>query len=386
MLTNKYVGIPYKANGRDETGLDCWGLVRLVYSEEFNINLPSFSTDYTISDNARIEELIDQYREGWKEESTPEEGSVVLFRILGTETHVGIAVSNTHFIHVREGSDVAIESFESLKWSKRISGYYKYSIGAVLNAVPHPLKTERITVPIPEGTTVAQLYEWVNKEYKINPELKKQVHIFINSRVVPEDQWDTTIIKDTDVIEYRAVPTGSGGRMLMLLVLVAAVITMQPQLAALALEMGVPAGFATNLAVGAMSAAMMAAGGALINALAPIRPPKPDGQPGQANPQLMFTGAANQFNPYGAVPVVLGKVRLTPPVGAITYLSYGGFTSKTAVARAYIRSSTVPITNPGTCTYNFVKDTLTTALSNGWTSFVPSGSDQLYIIHILYIR
>ena len=32
--TQKYVGIPYRDLGRDMTGCDCWGLLRLVYGQE----------------------------------------------------------------------------------------------------------------------------------------------------------------------------------------------------------------------------------------------------------------------------------------------------------------------------------------------------------------
>ena len=365
MWSNKYVGIPYKANGRDETGLDCWGLARLVYSEQFNINLPSFSTEYSISDNARIEELIDQYREGWKEETTPEEGCVVLFRILGAETHIGIAISNTHFIHVREGMDVAIESFSSVKWAKRIGGYYKYSTGATLNAIPHPLKTERITVPIPEGTTLTQLYDWVNKECNISPELAKIVHIIVNTRVIPKDQWDTTILKDTDVVEYRAVPEGgSTGRLLMTLALVVAIASGQAWLlSTLGPSVGVAGAVGSTVGLGltgvslaaATAAANMGAmmvGGALINAIAPIRPPTQI-NPAQGTSQLMITGAANQINQYGAIPVVLGKMRITPPVAAASFMTYGGLRSKTAVVYAFKASPTIPGDTPGSFVYTF---------------------------------
>ena len=339
MWSNKYIGIPYKANGRDTTGLDCWGLARLVYSEEYNINLPSFSSDYDISDDARITELIAQYREGWKELGAPEEGSLVLFKVLGAETHIGIAISESQFVHVREGSDVALERFDSVKWAKRISGHFKYSAGAVLNAVPHPLRTERITAPIPEGTTLTQLYEWINKEYKISAELNKRVHILVNSKVIPEDQWPTTILKDTDVVEYRAVPGKDAVRLILTVILVVVAIEIVgPWAAALAPELGFSSAFAATAAKTIAMTATMAVGGQLINAIAPIRPPSAAGQPASSNPQLQFSGASNQFNPYGAIPVILGKVRLTPPLGAATYVTYGDMSTNigTATSDAYL--------------------------------------------------
>jgi len=60
MWYNKYIGIPYQEKGRSETGVDCWGLVKLVYEKDFNILVPGFTDSYEHQDTERIEELIAQ--------------------------------------------------------------------------------------------------------------------------------------------------------------------------------------------------------------------------------------------------------------------------------------------------------------------------------------
>lgn len=329
MWANKYVGIPFKANGRDEAGLDCWGLVRLVYKNEYNIDLPSFDTEYTIDDNIRIQELIAQYKEGWTTCSAPEPGSVILFRILGEQQHVGISIDSYHFLHVRENSDTAIEKLSNPKWSKRVVGCYIYTptkTDIVLNAVPHPLKTERITLPVPSGTSIQQVYDWLQKEYTTSPELVQRVHIILNGRVIPKEFWDTTFVKDNDTLEYRAVAGKSSLRMVLLIaVTVAAMAAGQwaagvNSFSALMAKTGVD--FAIAVAKYAVTAAaVQTVGMKVIDKIAPIRTQETT-DPGTTKSQYLFSGASNQANRYGAVPVILGKVRMTPPLGANTFIDY----------------------------------------------------------------
>ena len=332
MWHNKYIGIPFLDKGRDINGIDCWGLARLVYKQEYKIDLPNFSTDYEADDTERMRDLLAQYKEGWEKIDAPTEGCIVLFNILGVESHIGIAVSNTHFLHARDRYDSAIESFESVAWRNRITGFYKYSENksAILNVVPHPLRTERFTVPILPGTTLDKLATWIKFEYKIAEELAAKITILVNGIVVDQSKWATTILKDTDRVEYRAVPgKGNTTRLLLALVLVAAAPWLTTQVGAYFGAAGAVGAGATATTFAAASpwlyaginAGVMLVGGALINAISPVRPPDIN-SPGSTIQQYMVNGGANQVHPYEAIPVVLGKVRLTPPLGAVNYLTY----------------------------------------------------------------
>lgn len=328
MWHNKYIGIPFLDKGRDINGIDCWGLVRLVYKQEYHIDLPNFSSNYEADDSEQMKDLLAQYKEGWEKIDAPTEGCIVLFNILGVESHMGIAISSTHFLHARDRRDSAIESFESVAWRNRITGFYKYSENksAILNVVPHPLRTERFTVPILPGTTLDKLAAWIKFEYKIADELASKITIMVNGIVVDSKVWHTTVLKDTDRVEYRAVPgKGNTARLILTLVL----IVFAPEIALFIGEAtgAVAAGTMTAqafVATGtgmAINAGVMVAGGALINAISPIRPPDLN-SPGSTIQQYMVNGGANTIHPYEAIPVILGKIKLTPPLGAVNYLTY----------------------------------------------------------------
>lgn len=337
MWSNKYVNIPFKDGGRDLAGCDCWGLVRLVYQQEFSIDLPSFSGEYDINDPKLLHDLIAQHKEGWEQLGEPEPGCVVLFRMFGSESHVGVAVSHTQFLHAREKYSSAVENFSSTEWKNRIVGYYKYceKASVLMHAVPHPLRTERVAMQVVPGSTLQLVYEVVNQQWQVSDRLKKHVTIMVNGRVVPKESWATTVVSDSDTIEYRAVPGRDAVRLV--LTIVVAYVAYQTGLAALG-EAGAAAfaqGSATAGQVAtfaAVSSAVTLAGTYLINVLAPIRQdPKPDGDGSSGTSQLLLQGNQNSANRYGSIPVILGRMRITPPLAAQNYARFTGTPDSTGI-------------------------------------------------------
>lgn len=311
MWYNKYVGLPFKARGRSLTGLDCWGLARLVYKDVFSINLPSFDAEYT-DVKATQEEFTAKYREYWEPVTDPKLGDLVLFRILGKVSHVGIYIGNGKFLHAKQGQLSAIERLDSTAWKHRVSGYVRYSTNKTgkVTALPSIVRTERHTVPVPEGTTVGGLSNWIKKEFDISDDAESNVVVLVNGKVAEDPSY---VLKETDIVEYRNLPLGDALKFVAILVIA----FYAPMLASALI--GPTFGIGALQVLTAVTAfAINAVGMLLINAIFPPKVPKVN-DPGVTENQLMAQGGSNQANKYGAIPVVLGKVRMTAPLGAQTY-------------------------------------------------------------------
>lgn len=312
MWSNKYIGIPFKTKGRDYTGVDCWGLVRLVYMEQYGIELPSFADEYVHQDSKRIEELISQYKEGWQKLDVPEPGCIALFRSLGTATHVAVMVSSTEFIHSRSGYDVAMGSIQGTRWASRLIGFFKYieATKAKLEELPLALETKTIVFEIKNNNT--PLIEVVNKLTEKTGLKPSNFIILLNNTIIAEEVWEKVTVQHADVVAYRQVP---GDEDLGRLLIVLAVVIFAAQFAAA--QTAWSAAGKAAFQVAAATAASFAA-----NAIFPVRPPPEPKDPLSSESQSMVQGGANSPNPYGAIPVVLGKVRMTPPLAAQNYITY----------------------------------------------------------------
>ena len=116
------IGIPFRDGGRDMTGLDCWGLVRIIY-DRIGIDLP----DYHIAaanEPAVNAKMMDQEAQ-WQRLDHPEMGAVVLIAngACGRANHVGVYIGDGRMIHAYAYSGVAIS--HTRRWAAHIIGYYK---------------------------------------------------------------------------------------------------------------------------------------------------------------------------------------------------------------------------------------------------------------------
>ena len=120
---NKYIGIPFKAHGRDiETGVDCFGLVRHVLNAEFGKEFPEW-----VPDGDSAAELLKKYKQQWshlKQIEEPVIGSVGLFRFVGMPIHIGLYIGDGRVLHVMINETSVAEKVESNRLKGRLHGWY----------------------------------------------------------------------------------------------------------------------------------------------------------------------------------------------------------------------------------------------------------------------
>lgn len=119
---DKYVGLPFARMGRVHTGLDCWGLVRLVLMENGGPQLPSYSEDDP--DGA----TIDFHAKDWPEIDLKDARSMDVAILMNAvrfglnwqfvPNHIGIFTAPGRILHVLEGKQSIVQKASELKIKK----------------------------------------------------------------------------------------------------------------------------------------------------------------------------------------------------------------------------------------------------------------------------
>jgi cell wall-associated NlpC family hydrolase len=124
-----YIGLPFFDHGRDRSGLDCWGLVRLALGEQFGVALPSYAHEYQRSTQGdKISALIEREALKWKPVPAGNEvcGDVIVLRVRGKPMHVGLVLGDRLMLHIEAGINSVIERYSGTNWAERVSGFYRY--------------------------------------------------------------------------------------------------------------------------------------------------------------------------------------------------------------------------------------------------------------------
>lgn len=122
MNVSAYVGLPYQRNG-------CWHLVRRVYADEYGIALQAYDDEVPASANRHdVASVIEANQREWAPAESEREGDVILFRVLGANSHVGIVLPGRLFLHAF-GTDKTsrVDSYRAPIWAPRIEGFYRHA-------------------------------------------------------------------------------------------------------------------------------------------------------------------------------------------------------------------------------------------------------------------
>lgn len=318
-----YIGLPFEALGRTRAGVDCWGLVRLVYAERLQVYLPSHCDGYERVDDSEgvgrvVAQEVAQAGNWQRVEAGPKLYDVLLFAHAHGRWHVGLLVGDGLMLHASSGSDSCVEPIA--RREKRLDGYFRHCGPVRLIGRVAPLTPARMEAAVPAGGNVAEIL--VAAGITASPGLR----VWLGDTEIPPEAFKRVRPRPGVVLTVSVIPEGKEGgalRILMSIAVIAAAIY-APYLA--------PAGW--GLVSGAGAAAVVTAKGALVSAAvgiagmlavsALVPPPRPRLSEGSSTQSPSISGGRNEYRPWEPFSVVMGQHRISPMYGAVPFTEIAG--------------------------------------------------------------
>ena len=129
--SNPYVGIPYVVGGRSwerDGGVDCWGLLRLVYWHERGVKLPAYDDAYSTdgSDRERLARWFATETVAWERVEAPRPMDAVWMRLPEGSPHVGMLYDARRILHTAPGHSSSLVRASLGPWT--VEGYFRLVI------------------------------------------------------------------------------------------------------------------------------------------------------------------------------------------------------------------------------------------------------------------
>ena len=126
-----YVGMPFESKGRTRDGCDCYGLLRIIYSDQLGVELPLLLLEYentlqrkTMNDMMRSQPLLIGFEQ--VELSAVQPLDVLVLRNVGFDCHIGIVTGGNWMIHSEAGKGTVLEDFSRPHVKPRVKEAWRY--------------------------------------------------------------------------------------------------------------------------------------------------------------------------------------------------------------------------------------------------------------------
>jgi cell wall-associated NlpC family hydrolase len=126
---NLFLGTPFAKNGRNVSGMDCWGLIMAWYRVTKGISLCNFDFKDTKLSESDLKELLPKI--GFKDSGTElsfikPNDVIAIYGKMGMRWHMGVYVGNSYVLNARMGKGVILESLHDFILDKKyfIARYY----------------------------------------------------------------------------------------------------------------------------------------------------------------------------------------------------------------------------------------------------------------------
>lgn len=184
-------------------------------------------------------------------------------------------------------------------------------------ACPNPFSIQRVVF---EADIRRSLLEIIC-EVQPNPRLRRKVKVSVNGEVIDKEHWAYYYPAPGSLVNIRVVPQGF---IVPIIIGIASIIAQAGIAYAIPGTLGIILGTLAALAISVVGFLIM---GAL------IKPPSTENSKQdeiEETPTRYLSGARNRLVPYGVVPVICGRIRMTPPLAA------GYYTELTSVTQVGI--------------------------------------------------
>ncbi len=123
-----YVKIPYRFNGRDFDGVDCWGLVTLWFRHELGIELLDYKHDkknsLEVSNSGVFAENAHKEFRPISDDQIQRHDAILMQNASYTPNHIGVYLGGGKFLHSLDEYGTTVSKLSV--WRSRICGFYRH--------------------------------------------------------------------------------------------------------------------------------------------------------------------------------------------------------------------------------------------------------------------